>query len=159
MSNEVKVAWAVVTLCTGETHGPTKTPRTVTYHKGDLIDVDRFDSDEWRDKLERLADAGAVVEKDDEVEESEYKSTFDIPLTGGPGEANTELVKPDEGDSSDPAETGDENETPRPSNNASTEVWRDYVATRDDVDVPLDANRSAIIEAVDAANEAKLAKG
>lgn len=152
------VKWGAVGLATGETHRLTKDSIVRTFNKGETVKRDEYDSDAWREKFDRLVDAGALVEPGSaaESEASTYNSAFDIPLTNQPD--SDVVVEVDEAND-DIGEDGDEAVTPkdssapadRPAESASTEVWRQYAQTHGVELANLDtAKRAEIIDATKA---------
>lgn len=151
--SELKVAWHTVTLVTGKVHAQTKAPHTVSYAKGELLDTERFDSDGWRDKIERLKEAGALVEPDQDLPEAEpFVSPLDVPLShSGEESLVREEVDSKNDDLSDDDDGDDIVSLERPPLNASGDVWRAYArAAGVEMENLEEAKRDEVIAAADA---------
>lgn len=156
---EYKVAWHQVTLPTGQLHHISKQQYTRSYERGEIVDSEEYGSEEWGDKVDRLVERGALVDRDAALPDPEpFVSAMDIPLTHSGDEDTSVRVEVDtENDDLD----DDEEETPvvqleRPALNASADVWRAY-ARAANVEVPdlETAKRDEIVAAVDFAQQGK----
>lgn len=156
---EYKVAWHQVTLPTGQIHAISRQQFTRSFDRGELVDTAEYDSAEWGGKIDRLVEAGALVDLDAKLPEAApYTSPLDVPLTHSGEESvrvevdreNDDLDEDDEDDTDETAEEQPVVSLERPSRSASADVWRAYAKAAevqmDDLDT---AKRDEIVAAAD----------
>lgn len=86
MTKYIVVA-AALGVPTGKENMLTRLPNVVRFSRGQVVDSEKFDTEEGRDKIERLLRQGALRDPDDipQAAKVAYESDFDIPLDRDPG--------------------------------------------------------------------------
>lgn len=84
---EYIVVAAALGVPTGKEDRLTRLPQVVRFTRGQVVDSDKFDTEDGRDKIERLLKQGALRDPDDipQAAKVAYQSDFDIPLDRDPG--------------------------------------------------------------------------
>lgn len=104
------VAAAALGVPTGKEDRLTRLPQVVRFTRGQIVDSEKFDHEDSRDKIERLLKQGALRDPEDipQAARATYQSEFDIPLDRDPGGANVGIVKLPGDDIEDDGEDGSE---------------------------------------------------